>query len=87
MCSEPNCDLCRNIVDILNGEEMIRYRNLSKWQETELLEAKQMNDKGAGHKSFVVKERPGSMLLKCYQLCGSELYCYVFCVLLCLYLC
>ena len=23
VCSEPKCELCRNIVDILNGEEMI----------------------------------------------------------------
>ena len=30
VCSEPNCDLRRNIVDILNGEEMIRNKNSSK---------------------------------------------------------
>ena len=30
VCSDVNCELCRNIVDILNGPEMIRYRNSSK---------------------------------------------------------
>ena len=33
VCSEPKCELCRSIVDILNGEEMIRYQNSSKWVE------------------------------------------------------
>ena len=69
---------------------MIRYRNSSKWEETQervLPEASQMSDEGGGHKAFVTNDRPGSMLLKCYQHCGSELYCYVFFVLLCLYLC
>ena len=30
VCSDMKCELCRNIVDILNGPEMIRYRNSSK---------------------------------------------------------
>ena len=30
-----------------------------------------MSDEGAGHKSFVAKDRLGSMLLKCNQHCGS----------------
>ena len=72
------CELCRNIVDILNGPEMIRYRNSSKWEERVLPEAGQMSDEGGGHKAFVTNDRPGSMLLKCYQHCGSEYYCYVF---------
>ena len=33
VCSEPKCELCRNIVDILNGEEMIQYKNSSKWED------------------------------------------------------
>ena len=31
-----------------------------------------MSDEGAGHKSYVTKDRLGSKLLKCYQHCGSE---------------
>ena len=31
-----------------------------------------MSDEGGGHKAYVTKDRPGSMLLKCYQHCGSE---------------
>ena len=72
VCSEPNCELCQNIVEILNGEEMIRFKNSSKWEEMELPEAKQMSDEGGGHKAYVTNDRPGSMLLKCYQRCGSE---------------
>ena len=53
---------------------MIRYKNSSKWEEIELPEAKQMSDEGAGHKAYVTKDRLGSMLLKCYQHCGSEFY-------------
>ena len=32
-----------------------------------------MSDEGGGHKAYVTKDRLGSMLLKCYQHCGSEL--------------
>ena len=73
VCTDIKCQFCRNIVDILNGEEMIRYKNSSKWEDKELPEAKQMSDEGARHKSYVTKDRPGLMLLKCYQHCGSEL--------------
>ena len=52
----------------------------------ELHEAKQMSDERGGHKAYVTKDRPGSMLLKCYQHCGSEFYsllrCFVCCVML-----
>ena len=32
-------NVSRNIVDILDGEEIIRYKNLSKWEETKLPDA------------------------------------------------
>ena len=59
-------------MDILNGEEMIRYKNSSKWEEKELPDSKHMSDEGGGHKAYVTKDRPGSMFLKYYQHCGSE---------------
>ena len=37
--TDIKCQFCRNIVDILNGEEIIRYKNLSKWEETKLPDA------------------------------------------------
>ena len=54
---------------------MIRYKNAWKWAERELQDGKHMSDEGAGaagHKAYVLKDRPGSMLLKCYQHCGSK---------------
>ena len=74
MFGAENVTSCRNIVDILKGEEMILYKNSSKWEDMELPEAKQMSYEGAGHKAYVTKDRPGSVLLKCYQHCGSESY-------------
>ena len=64
--------MCQNIVEILNGAEMIRYKNSSKWSEKKLPEAEQMSDEGGGHEAFVTNDRPGSKLLKCYQHIGSE---------------
>ena len=78
VCSEAKCVLCQNIVDILNGEEMVRYKNSSKWSERILPEAEHMSDEGGGHEAFVTNDRPGSKLLKCYQHIGSEFRCYVF---------
>ena len=78
VCSDQKCELCRNIVDILNGAEMFRYRNSSKWEERKLPEAEQMSDEGGGHKAFVMNDRAGSRLLKCHQHIGSEFPCYVF---------
>ena len=72
VCTDLKCKFCWNIVDIQNGEEMIRYKNASKWDEKELPDGMYMSDEGAGHKAYVTKERPKSMLLKCYQHCGSE---------------
>ena len=32
-----------------------------------------MSDEGGGHESFVIDDRPGSKLLKCYQHIGCKL--------------
>ena len=61
-----------NIAEILKGAEMIRYQNSSKWNEMVFPEANQMADEGGGHHAYITNELPGSMLLKCYQHCGSE---------------
>ena len=71
VCSDLKCVLCRNIVEILNGEEMIRYKNLSKWEEKVLPEAKHMSDGGAGHKSYVTKDRPNSMLFTVIEMLSA----------------
>ena len=55
VCSDLKFELCHNIVEILNGAEMIRNKNSSKWEDRVLPEAKQMSDEGAGHKSYVTK--------------------------------
>ena len=60
VCSEVKCELCQNIVDILNGAEMIRYKNSSKWSERKLPDAEQMSDEGGGHEAFVTHDLPGS---------------------------
>ena len=75
VCAERNCQLCQNIVEILKGAEMIRYKNSSKWAEKELPDADQLSDQGGGHASFVTEDRPDSRLLTCYQHIGSELIC------------
>ena len=59
-------------MEILCGEEMIRFKNTSKWADKELLDGKYMSDEGAGHKTYVLKDRPDSTLLKCYQHIGSK---------------
>ena len=64
-------------MEILNGQEMIRYKNARKWDERELPDRKHMSDEGAGHKAYVLKDRAGSMLLKCYQHCGSKCLSFV----------
>ena len=64
--------LCRNIAEILKGEEMIRYQSSSKWEDMEFPETKQMADEGGGHHAYMTNDLPDSMLLKCYQHRGSE---------------
>ena len=51
---------------------MIRYQSSSKWEDMEFPETKQMADEGGGHHAYVTNDLPDSMLLKCYQHCGSE---------------
>ena len=82
-CGDSRCDLCCNIAYILKGEEMTQHQNSSKWNDMELQVAKQMSDEGGGHKAYITKHRRGSMLLKCYQHCRSELslYLLMLCVL------
>ena len=75
-----DCMFCRNVVEISCGVEMIRYKNASKWAERELPDGKHMSDEGAGHKSYVLKDRVGSKLLKCYQHCGSKWLCFYSCL-------
>ena len=41
-----------------------------------------MADEGGGH-AYVRNDRPGSMLLKCYQHCGSECFCFEFDDIMC----
>ena len=66
------CVLCRNIAEILKGDEMIRYQSSSKREEMVFPETKQMADEGGGHHAYMTNDLPDSMLLKCYQHCGSE---------------
>ena len=72
LCTNSNCVLCRNIAEILKGEEMIRYQSSSKWEDMEFPETKQMADEGGGHHAYMTNDRPDSLLLKCYQHLGSE---------------
>ena len=44
-----------------------------------------MSDEGGGHHAYVTNDRPGSMLLKCYQHCGSEYLCFEFVDIMCFY--
>jgi len=72
VCSVVECKFCQNVMEILCGEEMIRFKNASKWAERELQDVKYMSDEGAGHKVYVLKYRPDSTILKCYQHIGSK---------------
>ena len=67
VCEVVDCMFCRNVVEISCGEEMIRYKNASKWTERELPDGKFMSDEETGHKAYVLRDRPNSTLLKCYQ--------------------
>ena len=42
-----------------------------------------MADEGGGHHAYMTNDLPGSMLLKCYQHCGSECLCFEFVDIVC----
>ena len=71
-CALTRIVCCAATLKILKGDEMIRYQSSSKWEDMEFPETKQMADEGGGHHAYVTNDLPDSMLLKCYQHCGSE---------------
>ena len=75
--SELDCEFCKSVVDILDGNKMKQFKESAKQAKRQLPDGKFMCDDGAGYKSFLKKYFPKSMKLRCLQHLGSKLLLYL----------
>ena len=60
------------IVDILDGDEMKKFKEMRNWKEKKWPDGNFMCDDGTGHKLYVKNDFPKSKKWICWQHIGSK---------------